>query len=396
MNQRKRKKHGRSALSRPIRALQKGGNEKFDNNMNYPTQLNRLTALRFFAALLVVLHHTLPNWAHYALTYKIAQFGDLGVTFFFILSGFVLTWAHQMKNNTLKISSFLKLRFARIYPLHLIFVFIPGAAFFILGINLAGYPNKSLLSAVSQVFLVHGWIPLHPNIRQNLNGVSWTLSLEFFFYILFMPIYRKLKSKSKFNLIALCLTLYTFYGLLILISMKMHSENIKDLIWFYPLFRLPEFIYGMVLAILIRRQNEKLTSVNPFLPIILLVFVISIYAKFVINTERFAAEYNFFLIPFFLCIIYAFAYRDIWGNPGLLNNNVLVRLGQESYALYISHAVFLGIFSYSINKIGVNLQNPLAGEILTVTFVMSSITLASIAHSFLEIPCQSFLKKRLN
>jgi peptidoglycan/LPS O-acetylase OafA/YrhL len=143
--------------------------------------IKSLTGLRFFAAVIVVVHHTLPGWSHSTYTWRVAQFGDLGVTFFFILSGFVLSWSQlglEKKQTTLR---FLKFRFARIYPLHLIFLLITLFAFIAFNATLAGYPGAEKATVISNFLLTQAWIPLHPEIRQGLNGVSWTLSVEFFF-----------------------------------------------------------------------------------------------------------------------------------------------------------------------------------------------------------------------
>ena len=95
-----------------------------------------------------------------------------------------------VRKKTQDIYVFLRLRFARICPLHFVFLIVTAVAYLGFKLTLAGYPNASTLTIFSQLFLVHGWIPFHPQIRQGLNGVSWTLSLEFFFYLMTIPIYR--------------------------------------------------------------------------------------------------------------------------------------------------------------------------------------------------------------
>ena len=57
-----------------------------------PNRLDSLTGLRFFAAWLVVVHH-FSNFATMPYIWRYTGFGATGVTFFFVLSGFVLTWS---------------------------------------------------------------------------------------------------------------------------------------------------------------------------------------------------------------------------------------------------------------------------------------------------------------
>src|SRR4051794_41528403 len=68
--------------STPARPRQRSG----------PARLDALTGLRFWFAFLVVCHHSLQHWFG-PQVYPVADFGYIGVDFFFVLSGFVLTWS---------------------------------------------------------------------------------------------------------------------------------------------------------------------------------------------------------------------------------------------------------------------------------------------------------------
>ena len=75
-----------------------------------------LTSLRFFAALLVVVFHY--NLAHPLFPVSIANFGYEAVTFFFVLSGFILTYTHGIPDAGLNIPwrTFLIARLVRLCP----------------------------------------------------------------------------------------------------------------------------------------------------------------------------------------------------------------------------------------------------------------------------------------
>ena len=79
-------------------------------------QLPELTSLRFFAALAVVLHHVAEVNGQSPFMALCDAFGWLGVTFFFVLSGFVLMWAFDPQITA---AQFLIRRLTRVYPLHL-------------------------------------------------------------------------------------------------------------------------------------------------------------------------------------------------------------------------------------------------------------------------------------
>ena len=79
-----------------------------------PSRLDSLTGLRFFAAEMVVIHH-FSNFATLPFLWRYQGFGATGVTFFFVLSGFVLTWSFRPADTP---GRFYWRRFARIWPLH--------------------------------------------------------------------------------------------------------------------------------------------------------------------------------------------------------------------------------------------------------------------------------------
>src|SRR6185437_14997298 len=105
------------------------------------------------------------------------QGGWTGVSFFFILSGFVLTWSRNPKKDSTK--AFWRRRFFKIYPNHLV-TFI--AAAFLLGLITKQVFNVRY--AILNLLLLHSWFPQFP-INNSFNDVTWSLSCEAFFYLCF-------------------------------------------------------------------------------------------------------------------------------------------------------------------------------------------------------------------
>jgi peptidoglycan/LPS O-acetylase OafA/YrhL len=106
--------------------------------------------------------------------------GSAGVSFFFILSGFVLTWSAR-PNDTAR--AFWRRRFAKIYPNH--FVTFLGAA----GILILKGLGIGVLAAVANLLLIQAWIP-SASIYFGMNTPSWSLACEAFFYAMFPLIYK--------------------------------------------------------------------------------------------------------------------------------------------------------------------------------------------------------------
>lgn len=137
--------------------------------------LNSLTSFRFIAALMVFIFHA-GLLSQY-------QLGAAGVSFFFVLSGFILAYNYHAKMQDLsreKIKSFYLARFAKIYPIHILtfLIALPVTLFYFHPDGL--YLVKLAFMSVINLSLVQSFVPSQGTYF-NFNGVSWTLSVEAFF-----------------------------------------------------------------------------------------------------------------------------------------------------------------------------------------------------------------------
>ncbi|MDR3082791.1 MAG: acyltransferase, partial [Streptomyces sp.] len=141
--------------------------------------LPSLTGLRWVAALLVFGLHV-RNFGYFSgFGDRIATWafgaGASGVSFFFVLSGFVLTWSVRPNDRTL---AFWRRRFARIFPVHLVTAVIA----LLMAYLLAHQAKPTATQTLANFLLVHSW--WRP-WWQTLNPVSWSLACEAFFYAAF-------------------------------------------------------------------------------------------------------------------------------------------------------------------------------------------------------------------
>jgi peptidoglycan/LPS O-acetylase OafA/YrhL len=140
-------------------------------------RLAALTALRFFAAAAIVFHHAAGHWAFPIPTHF---FLSQGVTFFFVLSGFILTYRYPRLDGRADIVRFLQARFARIWPAYvaaLIIVLCSATAV------LSSFDGNSLsLHVLANLLMIQSWLPTD---GVSLNGPSWSISTEFAFYLMF-------------------------------------------------------------------------------------------------------------------------------------------------------------------------------------------------------------------
>jgi peptidoglycan/LPS O-acetylase OafA/YrhL len=212
--------------------------------------LPSLTSMRAAAAVAVAIHHTRTAWAHFPLVDFFCQVGWLGVSYFFILSGFVLM---RQFDRAASYRTFISKRLARIYPLHLLTLVASLLAFAIIGSPLAGYVGTPL-GTVANFLLIHGWIPGHPDIRQAWNGVSWTLSCEFFFYLLAPALFLALdRRRYDVSLMWLFASLFILaFGLSLIGSIRGWNWFL-DVLIYHPAPRMFEFALGAYGALLLKK-----------------------------------------------------------------------------------------------------------------------------------------------
>jgi peptidoglycan/LPS O-acetylase OafA/YrhL len=150
-----------------------------------PVDLRPLTALRFMAALWVVLYTFWPN-LDVSVMPNLAAKGYLGVELFFVLSGFILShvYLHAFAEKRFSYRGFLWARIARVYPLHvftLLGVMALGLAAVFVGMSI----DASVLSWKSlpaHLLMLHAWGFAS---EAGWNHPSWSISAEWFAYLAF-------------------------------------------------------------------------------------------------------------------------------------------------------------------------------------------------------------------
>lgn len=167
-----------------------------------------LDGLRGVAALLVVVYHVFEGFSFAELTngagdglIRTFNHGYLAVDFFFMLSGFVLSYAYDDRFRSMSLGSFFKRRLIRLHPMLLVGVLIGATTFFIQGaVTWSGEtvaPQWIALSAQLACFMIPALPGVGYEVRGNgeafpLNGPSWSLFFEYIGNILYALILRRL------------------------------------------------------------------------------------------------------------------------------------------------------------------------------------------------------------
>src|SRR5579859_5596099 len=359
-------------------------------------RLPALTSLRFFAALHVVFFHLLAlkiMWNQGWLK-RASSVGYVGVSFFFVLSGFILVYTYAGREMTLK--GFWRARFARIYPAYVFSLIVTGPFFLFAALMLKipfyewfGAHLKLVLILVP--LLLQAWIPL---AALAWNSVAWSLSDETFFYFCFPFLQRrvlKFGAVSLAALAALCwlasMGMTGFYTWKNPDHLTVIDADVLNAFWlnavkFHPLARLPEFLLGMACgAMFLKSQKNK----NYAAPLILL--GLSVCTVVVVFSDRlpYAVLHTSLLALAFAAIIYGFALRPNWG--ALLEWKPLEFLGDASYSLYLLHSFIMGPFFYTQSG------DPRHRSIgwVCVYFVLA-ISISGLVYRFIEEPARRKLR----
>lgn len=208
--------------------------------------LPALTGLRFIAASAVFLFHFAAVFFERVHAprqmIQLARNGYLGVSLFFMLSGFILTYTYSGKLAYRRhaLLAYWVARLARIYPVYLLalMLMLPLAA-----------DTLSVGNTLEVLTMTQSW-----TVPASDNGFAWimqawTLSVELVFYAAFLPLLplvQRLGLRVSVALAALCALAITAS----LAPTCTPGEHFTGLVAMLPIpvTRLSEFIYGMLLA----------------------------------------------------------------------------------------------------------------------------------------------------
>lgn len=318
--------------------------------------LPALISARFFAAFHVLLFHT---WAMRGLTrapawfQRFASVGYVAVTFFFILSGFVLVYTYAGKDVELR--QFWRARLARLYPVYLFSLLLAAPFFFyvVLKLNIPQFvwlKTHLGLTVVLVLTMLQAWMPM---AALGWNGVAWAVSVEVFFYALFPVLlarFSRISNRGLATISLVCWMMALAAALTYVVLAPDHvvaDSSMDFLFWlsalkFNPLVRLPEFVVGLACGYWFLRggHNPKLATPLVFggTAVALVITAFSPRIAYpILHTGLYA--------PAFAAIICGLALRPRW--TSFLESRWLLLLGQSSYALYLLHAMIVGMVLYA-------------------------------------------------
>lgn len=372
------------------------------------SRVEQLTGLRFLAALGVLLCHF-----HVLAPYMGAKFlfdlGGHGVTLFFVLSGFVLTWRydapwreHAGPNGAsdgaprVDVAAFAAARFARIAPVYWLALALTLLAYLATGAGVALGPPpadaaEGAAGLVVNALALQAWVPSE-HVQQFWNAPGWSISAEFFFYACFPWLLRQRwlsGSAVSFALVMLVFSVLLGLYLAVLWASGLWGATGLAFAARVPLLGLLPFVVGMLCCRLLRRKPHWRHHQGGWTLLALALLTASAWAADAwappqaVLLHMLLVSYGVY-VPLFALLIVCLALDNGPLARGL-RSPVLVLLGNASYALYLLHWLPLGVALWWLGPEG---AAPLAGVLAGVAGLVA---LSVLVYRWFEAPLRLHL-----
>jgi peptidoglycan/LPS O-acetylase OafA/YrhL len=357
-----------------------------------PARLDALTGLRCFAALnIVFFHFSNPDW--FGPFSPIVNAGYLSVSFFIMLSGFVLAYnyAGRAREGKLGKVRFWKARFTRLYPVYLLSLVLGFQTY--LGEWAVHSHHMFWTGTILTPLLLQGWVP---EIATFWNTPAWTMSAEAAYYGIF-PWVAAIKPPQRwtghlFRLGGLWLlgmipgALYVYFNP----DHIAHVDRFSSAPWlqalkFTPLPHLPSFCFGVLLAHL-----DEVVPRGGWLRLVVgLTGFVGIYSILVYGGIPYALIHDGVLMPLFGCLILGLAGQNVLAT--IFGFSAFVFVGESSYCLYLMHFNLWNLWHASgmLQTLHIQWMDPWISYAILVSLGLATLYLV-------EKPAQKVLRKWMN
>ena len=364
-----------------------------------------LDGLRGVAAILVLFYHIFEGFSFAEITngdgdgiIRTLNHGHIAVDFFFILSGFVLSYAYDDRWKKMNTWQFFKRRLIRLHPMLIMGAVIGTIAFAFVGFEKwdgATTPTGWIMIAMLLTMFMIPAIPGVPyEVRGNgemfpLNGPAWSLFFEYIGNIIYALAIRRLSTKilTILTIVLGCIHAWFFIGNVSGYDMVGVGWTIDSVnLWGGLIRMLFPFTMGMLIARTFKPRKVK----GAFW-----ICSIALVALFAVPYIPSAGEISLNSLYEVICIAFVFPFIVWLGACGICGEKTAKAsklLGEISYPLYIVHYPIMYIFyAWLIEKKYYNLHDSWETVLLVVS---SSILLAFLCLKLYDEPVRRWLSRK--
>lgn len=359
--------------------------------MAQQSEVLSLTGLRFVSAFYVFLFHIHLRWplSDDPLLKGILDAGAVGMSVFFILSGFLLFLKYHAIEG--RVADYFVNRLARIYPVYFVagLVTLPW-----LNIPFGDDPAANLMALwkvlfifIANLFVIQAWIP--PLFPLWNNSGSWSISVEMFCYFmlpLMIPFLSRLSRRGLLWALALAYLFCVMFG----VATKLYPGYGLPVFYAMPIFRLPEFIIGGCACLLLKDSIAKRPLwVLQLLAIALLCWYLGTFA----NDMPIYVGHSWLVVP---VIAFVIASLFLGGGPldWLLSRPLFVWFGKISYCFYSFQALMvLALMDYHAALVA---WMPVLADskvLALVAFVVLTLV-SALGFHFIEEPSRKWIRRK--
>lgn len=342
------------------------------------TKIQDIQSLRFVFIMFVVLSHISAN---------LPPIGAFAVCFFFILSGFILSWAYgeKVESNNFSTFKFVVHQLLKIYPLYVIMQIIMTVYFQSTGLN-----EISVADFLVNLFLLNTWFP-HQIRPFAINAPTWFLCDIFFCYICFKTLFNIVVRSSARKLVVISVLVLIPYISVVLFMPDSKVEDLYD----FPIFRMVDFALGIILyrfyisekgQNLSKRLQSLTVAKENIVGLVFLVFLIIMSCVYNLN-HYYGYRYAIFLWPYMFLLIFWFVSVDLRNDIPLIkifHKRWLIYLGNISMEIFIIHQ-FVNFVVYEFSLHIISVERTLSVKLCEkVAIIFFTILLSMLANVLLK------------
>lgn len=336
--------------------------------------LSTIQAGRGVAALAVVMFHLSiamgdarygGNAVFRALTWR----GNLGVDFFFVLSGFIMMYIHEKDvGRPGRAWNFVRARFTRLFPIY--WLYTAGfCALVALGFGTVTELPANTGDWLSVLFLIR-----LSDVTAPL-AVAWTLFHEIAFYVIFLLLI--VNRATGIGAMAAWMA-----GAIVMFAYP-PTDSPTPFQTYFAAYNL-DFLFGIGACLLMRHAGRYCR--------------VALLAGAALLTG--AIGYEYAIAPFgWSGLLYGIAFGGIiagmtaWeAGRDKVHLPLAERLGNASYTTYLTHVPIIGVLLKIAMTLGLTTRMP--GEVVYGLVLISVLAITYVAHRLVEIPLQERMKKR--
>lgn len=346
--------------------------------------------LRFISFFLVFLLH-IPIDQNSILFY-FSKSGGIGVSFFFVLSGFLITYILIIeKKNFRKISlkNFFIRRILRIWPLfYLMILFAFVTPYLLSFLNFESSDNGYVPDWIYSLLFLENYKMIIEGTFPNTSPliVMWSLCIEEHFYIIWGLALYYLPLKRIPLLVISSILIANITRVIYFVNDISFLDIFSNLDYFaYGAFCAYIFTFNNIISRLINALNKK------YIYSLIMISVFCVFYFPHINLNWFSlVEPTIFGIMFMLIIFFAINNKIILYKSG----GIISKLGVYTYGLYLYHTIFVNLMIKIFQNTSLEYKNTLvATSSLALTILVSFLSYEIFEKQFLKLKKYFYQKK---